>query len=490
MPIERTTGSQSASTNNTTTPAQTYTVRSGDTLGGIASRMGVTVEQLQNANKGRYPNITDPRKLGAGWQLQVPTGGRVPTDGASTPTTPAAQGWAPRSNDRVLFVAMNDSNDHRSTLESDALKARGTDVSVIKNDQRNPDRITTSDGRTHDLKTKEGAMSFALTLGLPAEQTQKIADVLSQDNWALDQGRDELAQIAREWAKAERGGQVPSRLVLSGHQTGSGVYGENNGKLPWEVLGQLAEAMPRGARSVEDFLVAGCYSGGQASMEKYQAMFPNVKTIMAYEGSSPGASSGATAHQKEWERATRGESQGINKDRFANMRKGENVSIWTRDGGLQGAPPPALSDLRSTMESGRAAYDEAFSGRATIADAQTGPVRDFYSATQRLLQHPDLPAAEKAQLTLQKDQTIRLLFYPVVSKRFQETHGQKIGEAYRAVGLTPPNFQTMSRADALASVKAFEDKLAANPNPTAQRQLQLLKDFSQLKPNVIPDTWV
>jgi len=487
-PIERTTGSQAASTTNTTTPAQKYTVQPGDTLGAIASRAGVTVAQLQNANSARYPNIMDPRKLGVGWELTIPTGGRVPDGGGQTQPTNA--GWAPRSNDKVLFVAMNDSENHRSTLESDALRSRGTDVSVIKNDQRNQDKITTSDGRQHDLKTKEGAMSFALTLGLPAEQTQKIANVLSQDNWALDQGRDELAQIAQQWAKAERGGQIPSRFVLSGHQTGSGVYGENNGKLPWEVLGELAEAMPRGARSVEDFLVAGCYSGGQASMEKYQAMFPNVKTIMAYEGSSPGAASGAVAHQRLWEQATRGQSQGINHERFAHMRKGENVSVWTRDGGLQGAAPPPLDQLRTQMESGRAAYEAAFNGTARIENPQTGPVRDFYSTMQRMLQHPDLPAAEKQALTLQKDQTIRLLFYPVVSQRFQETHGARVGEAFRQVGLQPPNFQTMTRAEGLAAIKQFEEKLQASPNANAQRQLQLLKDFAQLKPNVIPDTWV
>ena len=55
----------------------------------------------------------------------TPTQPSTPTRPA-TPQAPAAPaaGWAPKTNDKVLFVAMNTSDAHRSTLESDALKAR------------------------------------------------------------------------------------------------------------------------------------------------------------------------------------------------------------------------------------------------------------------------------------------------------------------------------------------------------------------------------
>jgi hypothetical protein len=214
---------------------------------------------------------------------------------------------------------------------------------------------------------------------------------------------------------------------------------------------------------------------------------------MAYEGSSPGASSGATAHQKAWEQATLGDRQTINKNLFQYMRKGENVSIWTRTGGLQGQPPASLEDLRANMEQGRAQYQAALEGREAITDPQTGPVRSFYSATQRLLQHPQLPADEKARITEQRDQTIRLLFFPVVSRRFAEAYAQRIQQGYESVGLAAPDFSKLSRADALAAIKKFEDALAAmqpGSAPAASRLAPILQDFKELRSNVIPDTWV
>ncbi len=406
---------------------------------------------------------------------------------------PPAAGWTPKTNDGVLFVAVNNSDDHRSTLESDALKARGTNVTVVKDAAQN-DTITTRNAQgvstTHDLTTPEGAKAFALTLGLPGEQTQKIADVIGQ---AGPDAKDEIAQIAQEWAKAERGGQIPSRLVLSGHHVGYGVYGENNGRLEWPLVSGLAEAMPRAARSVQDLMIAGCYSGGQQFMEKYQGMFPNVKTIVAYDGSSPGASSGATAHQKAWEQATRGSRDDIDRQIFQGMRKGENVTVWTKTHGFQdGKPPVSLDELRSGRARHEQDFQSAWTGATRIENAQQGPVRDYYSATQRMIQHPDTPAAERHQLEQQRDQTIRLLFYGVVSRRFGEAYGGKIDAGYRAAGLTPPDFKTMTRGQALESIRGFEAKLATMQPPPAEaaRLAPILKDFAELKASLIPDTWV
>ncbi len=416
----------------------------------------------------------------------------TPQTPATPTTTPANAGWAPKSNDKVLFVAMNNSDAHRSTLESDALKARGTNVTVIQ-DGKKDDSITTKNAAgqlaTHDLTTQDGAMSFALTLGLPGEQTKKIADVLVN---AGHDSRDELAQIAQQWAVAEKGGQAPSRLVLSGHHVGSGVYGENNGRLDWPTVGALAEAMPRGAKSVEDLLIAGCYSGGQNMMEKYTAMFPGAKTIVAYDGSSPGAASGATAHQKAWESATRGSGEGIKREIFQGMRKGENVTVWTRTRGFDDGKPRAtvdeLKERRTSLEQG---FKDAWEG-GPIPDTQRGPVRDYYNATQRLIQHPDTTPAERKALEGQRDQTIRLIFHAPVSARFQETYGSKLSAGYEALGMAAPNFKTMNRAQALASIREFETKLAATPNAgdAATKLAPILRDFAELKSSLIPDTWI
>jgi hypothetical protein len=271
------------------------------------------------------------------------------------------------------------------------------------------------------------------------------------------------------------------------------VYGENNGKLDWPTVGALAEAMPRGALCVEDLLIAGCYSGGESMMEKYTAMFPAVKTIVAYDGSSPGAASGATAHQKVWEQATRGTSEGIKREMFLGMRKGENVTVWTRTRGFDdGKPKATLDELRQRRDSLRPGFTEAWNG-GPIPDTQRGPVRDYYNSLQRLIQNPALPADERRAIELQRDQTIRLIFHPVVATRFQEVHGAKIDAGFRAVGIEPPpSFKNMTRAQALAAIAAFEQKLAASPNlpPAAATLAPMLRDFKELKPSLIPDTWV
>jgi len=425
----------------------------------------------------------------------IPT--TTPSRPATAPQAPAAPaaadaGWAPKSNDKVLFVAVNNSAAHRSTLESDALKARGTNVTVVQ-DLKVNDTITTRSASgevaTHNLATPEGAMSFALTLGLPGEQTRKIADVLLKGG---TDARDELAQIAQQWAVAEKGGQAPSRLVLSGHHVGAGVYGENNGKLDWPTVGALAEAMPRGAKSVEDLLIAGCYSGGQNMMEKYTAMFPAAKTIVAYDGSSPGAASGATAHQKAWEAATRGSGDGIKREIFQGMRKGENVTVWTKTRGFDDGKPRAtvdeLKQRRTSLESG---FKDAWAG-GPIPDTQRGPVRDYYNATQRLIQHPDTTPAERKTLEAQRDQTIRLIFHGPVSAKFQEVYGSKLSAGYQALGLPAPDFKAMNRAQALASIAQFESKLAATPGAgeAATKLAPILRDFAELKSSLIPDTWI
>lgn len=46
---------------------QTYTVREGDSLSAIATRFGITEQELQQAN-----NITDPNSIYAGQVLVIP----------------------------------------------------------------------------------------------------------------------------------------------------------------------------------------------------------------------------------------------------------------------------------------------------------------------------------------------------------------------------------------------------------------------------------
>ncbi len=472
------------------TPSDSYRVASGDSMSRIAQRHGVTVQQLVDANAARYPSLTtNASNIQVGWTLSIPSGRAPQTPQTPTPQAPA--GWAPRSNNNVVLVGMNESSAH----EADHLRSRGANVTHVKDAKVN-DTITTRDAygnsQTHDLSSKEGSTAFALTLGLPAEQTQKIADVIHRSG---ADSRDELAQLAQVWAQAERGGQMPSRMVLSGHNVGSGVWGDHNGKLSFDTLGQLAEAMPRAARSVEDLHLSACYSGGEPLMDKYRAMFPNVNTIWAYTGSAPGSYSGATAHLGRWESATRGTKESLSRELAAGTRKGENVSVWSKAHGyMDGSPQAPLSEVRDVVARGQATFERFNSGAEKVSDPQTGALRSFYNDVQRLLQHPELPASERRGLEVQRDATIRLLYYSkTVAGNFQNAHGAQLRAGFESLGLEVPDFKSLSRADALAAIATFEQKLAGtSPAPDAASRLApLLTDgLRDLRASAIPEAWI
>jgi spore germination protein len=64
-----------APTTTTTAPPATYVVQAGDTLYGIASRIGVSVQALAQANA-----LTNPSRIVPGQKLMLPPGS-TPTAG-------------------------------------------------------------------------------------------------------------------------------------------------------------------------------------------------------------------------------------------------------------------------------------------------------------------------------------------------------------------------------------------------------------------------
>jgi hypothetical protein len=297
---------------------------------------------------------------------------------ASDATTAAS---APRMNDRVLYVGMNSEGGQSGQEErglaipvdpaaSHATNVRGTTGHVaIGHSERDAtlgsDRVRVA-GEVVDLATGAGAAAFAASLGLPAAQARTIAQLLTS---APAGTRDELAGIAAEWAKAERGGECPSRLVVSGHCDGKGVWGNgasDEGTLAFSSLFALARAMPRAASFVEDVMLSACSSGydgpsagERTALSAWKQHFPNLRTAWGYGGKSdaPGAYRSpsfqqAVMHVGAWEKATRGRVENLDGAgavrRYFDAARArnptvdapqvpENVSVWTvRQGYVQG----------------------------------------------------------------------------------------------------------------------------------------------------------
>ena len=220
-------------------------------------------------------------------------------------------------NDDILLLGMNPHPEGEAqALQGNNPKAHVTTVRDTSWETAGNDQIKakTAAGQTqvYDLQTEAGVRGFVETLGLPLTQSREVATVLAQGG---ADARDELAQLAQVWARAEKGGVVPSRLVLSAHSIGPmALWGEKNGALDQGIIGRLAQAMPKAAAQVEDLYVAACYNGNEPSMDAWRAAFPNLKTMAAYTGSAPGAFVGSTAHMARWEQATRGEVETLRAD--------------------------------------------------------------------------------------------------------------------------------------------------------------------------------
>lgn len=99
-----------------------YTVRAGDTPGGIASRHGISARELMALN-----NISDPRRLSVGQQLIIP-GGSSPTGTTAAPPQqrqpdPATSAIRPRSETpatppRGTATGVRTGQDPMSSLEA------------------------------------------------------------------------------------------------------------------------------------------------------------------------------------------------------------------------------------------------------------------------------------------------------------------------------------------------------------------------------------
>jgi len=407
--------------------------------------------------------------------------------GATPPSTPAYTGPVDRS---LVFIGLGDGavdeakNFANRTATTSITDSKVNDVVNLK---------IAGQTKTYDLTKKEGCDAYVRDIGLTGAKAAEVSQIILD---AGDDARDETAGVAKVFAEAQGGKRNMERLAISGHSYGEGVWGDHNGYFELGTLSKLATAFPAAARQVQDFGYHGCYSGGEGNMDKFKAIFPNMKTAWAYTGSAPGTYSGALAHMNRWENATRGDDASkVQMGLAAGTRKGENVSTWNAVSGYQSsAPPRPLSELRADFESGRAGFAPFLSGASVVANTQEGPVRSHYNAIQHLLQSAQLPSTERPALEALRDQTIRLNFYDsMVKGKFQGAHAAKITAGFGAVGLPAPDFSTLSRKDALAQVAAFEAKLKSmSPKPAAaQTLLPLLTDgIRDLKASQIPSTWI
>ncbi len=403
---------------------------------------------------------------------------------AAEPTDPAAT--AKYKN--IVYIGMNHGSTHEVSSLRNIVGYNG--VKYVK-PGKTQDHIKYKSVE-YDLSTEDGRSDFVSALGITGDRADAATKLLKDVG---NKGRDEMAQLMIVFDQAERGDRFIERIVFSGHSVGSSVWGDDNGTLSWTNVGKLALIFPKGAGQVQDVLIAACYSGGQSTMDKYRTIFPNVKTIWAYDGSAPGAWSGAVPHIKRWERGTRGPAvDRLDRDVAEHTRKGEYVAVWSAaDGYDNGEEPNALSADRAAYDSSADVVLDYLSGDSVVDNPQTGPLRTHYNRIQRLLGRNDLGAEERTQLEGERDQVIRTLYWKNVRSFFNTVHHDAINTGFSELGLEVPDFSKMSRKDAMAKVAAYNTALdsAESPSSTAVNLGDLLnKGLKDLSPSFVPEAWI
>lgn len=346
-------------------------------------------------------------------------------------------------------------------------------------------------GATYDLAQDDGIRRFGRALGLEGDRAEAF---LAAMGTVGEGAKDEAAQLVLRLADAELGLRKVERLVISGHNVGTGPWGDDNGQFPWSALGGLVAVFPNAARQVEDLFVAACYSGGEAAMDEYQAMFPKLKTIWAYDGSAPGAVSGAGTHLARWERATRGQGDALDREVAAGTRKGDFVAVWTSSAGYQsGTPAVPLVRAEASYLQSADLVPLYFSGERTVDDPQRGPLRTHYARVQHLLGRRDLPTETKGRLLVERGQVARLLFFDRIKLLFVGRYGAEIDRAHQSLGLPRPDLGTTSRADTLSVIQRYQEALSGQANSTPEQervQTLLTEGLRDLSPAWIPETWI
>lgn len=409
-----------------------------------------------------------------------------------------------KRNYNILFVGMNkDASYELKKLRENIAKSdnnikvigvldKGYSVSVDSNGNKT-ELVIVKDkqGNSYNLADKQGINDYVKTFNLSSEQSQKIVNAI---NTYDIKARDEIAGIAEVWSDAEKGKSIPSRLLLSGHSTGNGIFGDNNGEISFDSIDKLADAMPKAASQIEDLHISGCYAGGQHNIYKYNQIFPNLKTVWGYTNSAPGALSGAEAHEKIWEKATRGDTTVLNRNIVANTRKAENVAVWSKTNGFDdGKLPMTLQQVLKQVNKTEGSYDKYYNGDEEVDDPYSNDLRDFYDNLQDLIQHPDLPGDKRQELEGLKEQTIRLIFFSRIENSFSKNYGNEINKSLKEVGMKSVNFKDLTRKDALQVISEFEDKYnnIDNPSQELQKTYELLTTgLRDLDSSIIPQSWI
>ena len=412
---------------------------------------------------------------------QSTLGNQTINDIIAAQNNPTGQRELNPNKNGIVFMGLNGFAADESRKLNELNRGSGGAISALPKEKQ--DHIKRH-GQEFDLTTAEGSASYAATLGLPNNKAIEVANFLLA---AGSKSRDELAQFVRILSEAEMGERKIDRMVLSGHSIGSQIWGDDNGTVQMTQFEDLAKIFPSAMGQVDHLMFSACYSGGENRMMEHQNAFEGVESIWAYHGSSPGTWTGAMDHMGAWEKATEPgkDASGVDPELAKGFRKASKVSTWNATDGYQGDQPMSYQEIERQLQSQDSVFQEHFSGQTNVENSQAGPLRNYYNLLQRAASHPQIDSASRQIVIERINITIRLLYFSLICKHFQNHYGDTLRNDYEEAGIDLPNFENMTRDEVLRHLESVNGQL----NGSESHRL-LNQGLHQLNSSVIPTGWV
>jgi hypothetical protein len=356
----------------------------------------------------------------------------------------------PRRDDGILYIGANGAD----ASESGALRAHGS-VTVA----RHGDAIVHR-GQRFDLSTPSGRELFVRSLHLDRARANELEGLLDRSG-----ARAEIASLAIALHGAEEGRAVPSRIVLSGLGGHESLYGDRDDgpDIDFAEVRRCASLFPEGASLVEDVAIAAPFSAHEVNREhaSWLHAFPKLKTMWAYDGAAPSAAQMRT-HLAAWATATRGAT-----DRLAAgpELRSSNVAVWSRAGGYHTNAWRDSATERGRDAAAAIALGDVERWRAGDTALGAGSYGDAalefdYEALMRKADQSTVSSAERRHCLAQAEVLLQIRQWDAptdaVRDRVAAQLGPRLGEAFRAAGLTAPDVAKMTRAEALAAFRALD----------------------------------
>lgn len=384
-------------------------------------------------------------------------GAKTDGAGAAKPTrastgAPELASTSPRSRaaDGVLYVGINPD----SRAQEGAFFASTAQTS----------RVAFDPALTASLETSEGVEHAVSALHLPGAVSASVRDAILA---AHPSERGELMQIARVWSSAYTGGEVPSRLVLSGHSVGDYVFGETGGfhALQFQSVHALAKAMPAAASKVEDVQLAACFTYRQISTDEKRASwlgaFPGLKTVWAYASKSPPAPLG---HLAQWERGTRGAAEQVTSSPSALPF---GVATWDVKNGYRGNIE-SKEQLVARQRSDAEKLPQLLDGRIAVTGHYDPTADGPYQTCRKIEGRPDFSPQERAAAHELAETYGRLRYYDQTREAFARAEARTLDAGYAELGGRPPDYAKLPRRQACIEAKAVLNHIGARLADTRQ----------------------